>query len=213
MRSDFEVVPAFLAPMRLVLRPAVAQRLTCAGTRYLSSPSGSSRAQSIDLTPAAVTESNAVPGRSLLQSAPEIAKQLVARGTLNSADEVQFANLTVPRAELLMRVVEARTRHISFCLDDVHGLHNLAAVVRSCDAWGILDVHCVMGDERGGKDVRDGIREHKRFYSGGSELTLYEMMDKDSVKRVSKGAHKVSIVRKSIPNVSPLGTATLTKFH
>jgi hypothetical protein len=65
-------------------------------------------------------------------------------------------------------------------------------VVRSCDAWGIQDVHVILRDEGDdGEDCQDGIREHQRFYSASSDMTLSELMDKESVRRVSKGAHKV----------------------
>lgn len=92
-------------------------------------------------------------------------------------------------------MVEARTRHITFLLDDVHGVHNLAAVVRSCDAWGIADLHCIVSGAAGVAQSRlkalpegDARVDRERFYRGGGDLK--ELFERESARRVSKGTDK-----------------------
>lgn len=96
-----------------------------------------------------------------------------------------------------MILVSCSVRNYStFLLDDVHGVHNLAAVVRSCDAWGIADLHCVLtpgGDAAGdGGDGRksdgDKKQDGKRFHRNGQ--SLMELFERESTKRVSKAAHR-----------------------
>lgn len=129
-------------------------------------------------------------------SSTSLARELVERGSLRSEDEALFASQTNSRAQKMQQVVESRTRRITFLLDDVHGVHNLAAVVRSCDAWGIADLHCVLtpessdGREKGDGRKSDGDRKQdgKRFHRNGQ--SLMELFERESMKRVSKAAHR-----------------------
>lgn len=47
------------------------------------------------------------------------------------------------RLELIERIASQRTRHITVVLEDVYQSHNAAAVLRSCDCFGVQDVHVV----------------------------------------------------------------------
>ena len=44
---------------------------------------------------------------------------------------------------LFDRLAPLRTRHISVVLEDIYQSHNAAAVLRSCDCFGVQDVHVV----------------------------------------------------------------------
>jgi tRNA (guanosine-2'-O-)-methyltransferase len=47
------------------------------------------------------------------------------------------------RRQLIDRIAPLRTRHITVALEDVYQSHNAAAVLRSCDCFGVQDVHVV----------------------------------------------------------------------
>ena len=47
------------------------------------------------------------------------------------------------RRALIDRIAPLRTRHITVALEDVYQSHNAAAVLRSCDCFGIQDVYVV----------------------------------------------------------------------
>ena len=47
------------------------------------------------------------------------------------------------KMELFERNAALRTRHIAVVLEDVYQSHNAAAVLRSCDCFGVQDVHVV----------------------------------------------------------------------
>lgn len=52
------------------------------------------------------------------------------------------------RAERLRRGAARRTRNLVVVLDGVHDPHNFAAVARSCDAFGLVDLHVIERDAR-----------------------------------------------------------------
>lgn len=59
--------------------------------------------------------------------------------------------LTERRKELFFKILEKRTRHFTVATEDVYQLHNTSAVMRSCDVFGIQDMHVV--EERLGKRI------------------------------------------------------------
>ena len=56
------------------------------------------------------------------------------------------------------QVVETRTRNLSVLLEAVDDPHNQSAVLRSCDAFGILDVHVIRGQR--------GFQPNRRISQG-----------------------------------------------
>jgi tRNA (guanosine-2'-O-)-methyltransferase len=47
------------------------------------------------------------------------------------------------RVDRLQKAVAQRTRSVCVVLDGVHDQHNLSAVVRSCEGFGLLDLHVI----------------------------------------------------------------------
>jgi len=47
------------------------------------------------------------------------------------------------KRELFERLAPLRTRHIAVVLEDIYQSHNASAVLRSCDCFGVQDVHVV----------------------------------------------------------------------
>ena len=58
---------------------------------------------------------------------------------------------TERRRNLFDTVISKRTRHFTVVTEDVYQLHNTSAVMRSCDVFGIQDLHVV--EEKLGKKV------------------------------------------------------------
>ena len=59
--------------------------------------------------------------------------------------------LTERRRNLFDQVLAERTRHFTVVTEDVYQLHNTSAVMRSCDVFGVQDLHVV--EERLGKKM------------------------------------------------------------
>jgi tRNA (guanosine-2'-O-)-methyltransferase len=51
--------------------------------------------------------------------------------------------LTDKRRSLFKAVLENRTRHFTVVLEDIFQSHNASAVVRTCDIFGVQDVHAI----------------------------------------------------------------------
>lgn len=53
--------------------------------------------------------------------------------------------LTENRKERFRKVLSERTRFLTVAIEDVYQLHNTSAILRSCDAFGIQEVHSIEG--------------------------------------------------------------------
>jgi len=52
-------------------------------------------------------------------------------------------HLTPRRKDLFEKVLAQRTDHLTVVAQDVYQLHNTSAVVRSCDVFGIQNIHVI----------------------------------------------------------------------
>lgn len=119
-------------------------------------------------------------------SAAQIAHALQSAGALDARDLPAFQTLSPSRAALFARVLANRTRHLAVVLDGVWGAHNLAAVVRSCDAWGIQDLHVIAQPEEYVPQ-----RFKRADDSVPAAASLVDRFDRQqSLKSVSKNSHK-----------------------
>lgn len=53
--------------------------------------------------------------------------------------------LTDQRKKRFAEVLENRTRYLTIAVEDVFQMHNASAIVRTCDTFGIQDVHLIEG--------------------------------------------------------------------
>ncbi|MCA9515593.1 MAG: RNA methyltransferase [Myxococcales bacterium] len=67
------------------------------------------------------------------------------------------------RLERMRGVLARRTRHLTVLLEEIHDPHNIAACVRSCDAFGIQHVHLVPTRGRRPKAARGVSRGADRW--------------------------------------------------
>lgn len=51
--------------------------------------------------------------------------------------------VTEKRKALFKEVLDKRTRHFTVAIEDIYQPHNASAVVRSCDIFGIQDIHII----------------------------------------------------------------------
>ncbi len=63
--------------------------------------------------------------------------------------------ITPERRVLLESRIQERTRYITVVLEDLYQAHNLSAIVRTCDCFGIQDVHII--EERHQFSLSKGI--------------------------------------------------------
>lgn len=65
------------------------------------------------------------------------------------------AFITEERLSAFERVLAKRTRYISVVLEDIYQAHNASAVLRTCDCFGIQDVHVI--ERRNNYSVSRGV--------------------------------------------------------
>ncbi|WP_298777653.1 RNA methyltransferase [uncultured Polaribacter sp.] len=85
--------------------------------------------------------------------------------------------LTDKRKALFKRVLEERTRHFTVVLEDIYQPHNASAVVRTCDIFGIQDLHVIENKyvNRVSKYVTKGSQKwitSKRYKSDGDNTKI-----------------------------------------
>jgi len=51
--------------------------------------------------------------------------------------------ITENRLELFDKIISERTRYITVALEDIYQPHNTSAVLRSCDCFGVQDIHII----------------------------------------------------------------------
>lgn len=62
--------------------------------------------------------------------------------------------LTPQRLQRIDEVLSNRTRHLTVVLEDVFQAHNISAVLRSSDAFGVQDVHVIENYNRSRRTAR-----------------------------------------------------------
>ncbi|MDZ7682082.1 MAG: RNA methyltransferase [Fodinibius sp.] len=63
--------------------------------------------------------------------------------------------VTEDRWQRISEVLDQRTRHITVVLEDIYQPHNASAVLRSCDGFGIQDVHII--ENKNEFDPNEGV--------------------------------------------------------
>lgn len=63
--------------------------------------------------------------------------------------------VTEKRNEQFNKVLNHRSRYISVALEDIYQPHNASAVLRTCDCFGVQDVHIIENNNR--FNVEDGV--------------------------------------------------------
>jgi len=104
-----------------------------------------------------------------------------------SASELVSEN----RRQLIDRIAPLRTRHIAVALEDVYQSHNAAAVLRSCDCFGIQDVHVVEHNNpfNPAGDVAVGSSKWVDYYSYPDIEAAYKELRRRGYRIVATTPH------------------------
>ena len=111
---------------------------------------------------------------------------------------LEFLNSYVSenKKELFNQIIKYRTRHITVVLEDIFQPHNASAVLRSCDCFGIQDVHIIENKNiyEVNPDVALGSSKWLNLIKYNSEdnntLQAYDALRKKGYKIVATTPHK-----------------------
>ncbi len=100
--------------------------------------------------------------------------------------------LTERRRELFQKVLADRTRHFTVATEDVYQLHNTSAVMRTCDIFGIQDLHVV--EEQLGKridrEIAMGAQKWVDFHRYDSIMDCTEKLRTDGYQIIATTPHE-----------------------
>ena len=93
---------------------------------------------------------------------------------------------------LFDRLASLRTRHITVVLEDVYQSHNASAVLRSCDCFGVQDVHVVEARNpfNPAGDVAVGSSKWVDYYRHASIQEAYSHLHKQGYRIVATLPHE-----------------------
>ena len=119
----------------------------------------------------------------------------------------RFANLTLSSKERLYtlasqlisenkrdlfdRLAPLRTRHIAVVLEDIYQSHNASAVLRSCDCFGVQDVHVIEANNpfNPAGDVAVGSSKWVDYYPYHDTPSAYQRLREMGYKIVATTPH------------------------
>jgi tRNA (guanosine-2'-O-)-methyltransferase len=106
------------------------------------------------------------------------------------------ALITPERFAKMQDVVDKRTRHLSVVIEDIYQSHNASAVLRSCECFGLCDVHII--ENRNTYEVNPDIalgaskwlNLHRYNQSTDNTTDCIQKLKKDGFRVVATGPHK-----------------------
>jgi len=99
--------------------------------------------------------------------------------------------LTERRQHLFTQILAKRTRHFTVVAEDVYQLHNTSAVMRTCDVFGIQDLHVVeeINRKQIDKEIAMGAQKWVGLNRYNSITTCIETLKKDGYQIVATTPH------------------------
>lgn len=111
--------------------------------------------------------------------------------------------LTEERKRRFLEVLQQRTRHITVAVEDVYQLHNTSAILRSCDAFGVQDLHVVESrfGKRLDKNIAMGAEQWVDVYRYKNVADCISKLREDGYQIIATTPHNDSTL---LPDFSPL---------
>ena len=104
-------------------------------------------------------------------------------------------HITPERLNLFNRVIEHRTKYITVVLEDIYQSQNASAVLRSCDCFGIQDVHIIENRNEFQLDTEVSLGSskwltlHKYNQEENNSLATIQKLKKEGYKIVATTPH------------------------
>jgi len=97
--------------------------------------------------------------------------------------------VTEERIKRFDAVIKNRTRHITIALEDIYQSHNTSAVLRTCDCFGIQDVHIIENKNKYSvnPDIALGSSKWLNIY----EYNSHENNTLDCINKLKEKGYKV----------------------
>lgn len=120
---------------------------------------------------------------------------------------------------LFHKIIQDRTKHVTVVLEDIFQPHNASAVLRSCDVFGIQDVHVIENNNKYevNPDVALGaskwINLHKYNRNENNTLACINSLKKSGYKVYATTPHTNDCLIKDIPLDNKMALLFGTEQH
>lgn len=110
------------------------------------------------------------------------------------------------KQQLFERLAPLRTRHITVVLEDIYQSHNASAVLRSCDCFGIQDVHVVenRNNFNPAGDVAVGASKWVDYYKHPSIQETYQHLHAQGYRIIATLPHEQDTIITDLSVKDPL---------
>jgi len=100
--------------------------------------------------------------------------------------------LTERRVGLFDKVLKERTRHFKVAVEDVYQLHNTSAVIRSCESFGIQELHVIeeINLKRIDREIAMGAQKWVDVERHQSAADCIQKLKNDGYRIVATSPHK-----------------------
>lgn len=111
----------------------------------------------------------------------------------NDKDYLKYLEdfITENRKSRIEEILKFRTKHFCVALEDVYQLHNTSAVMRSCEVFGIQDLHVI--EERYGKkidkEIAMGSEKWVDIHRHGNHQSCIDQLKKKGYQIVATTPH------------------------
>ncbi|MBT8274803.1 MAG: RNA methyltransferase [Bacteroidia bacterium] len=104
--------------------------------------------------------------------------------------------LTERRKQLFREVLNERTRHFTVVTEDVYQLHNTSAVMRSCDVFGIQDLHVVeeLEGKRVDKEIAMGAQKWVNLHRYNTIVQCMDKLKREGYQLIATTPHNDSMM-------------------
>lgn len=100
--------------------------------------------------------------------------------------------LTERRIQLFDKVLRERTHHITVAVEDVYQLHNTSAVIRSCESFGVQELHVIeeMNSKRIDREIAMGAQKWVDVTRHSSSVNCIHNLREQGYKIIATSPHK-----------------------
>lgn len=100
--------------------------------------------------------------------------------------------LTERRANLFQEILAKRTRHFTVVTEDVYQLHNTSAVMRSCEVFGVQDLHIIeeLNQKSIDKEIAMGAQKWVSLQRHDSTKKCISTLKKEGYQIVATTPHQ-----------------------
>ena len=132
-------------------------------------------------------------------------------GPINPHADFENMRLTERRKEWMERVLASRTRHFTMVLEDLFDPHNISAVMRTAEVYGLQDVHVIeeLNSYRINKSILKGSFKWLDIYLYKSRQTCYNTLKAKGYRIAVASTNTQNLITNidlSIPTAFYLGT-------